>query len=136
MPVEKLWRGLEDQRKPRTSELFDSETLKQFNVDNKAINKESPLTIEKYVLISFWFKGGRRPGLLWRYNLLICSSVWRNQSLKQLKWWSICIFVRMKLFYSDAEVPRNKLCNAIILWCLTNAVSLKSDVDIKINCSE
>ena len=99
-------------------------------------NKESPLTIEKYVLISFWFKGGRRPGLLWRYNLFICSSVWRNKSLKQLMWWSICIFERMKLFYSDAEVPRNKLCNAIILWCLTNAVSLKSDVDIKINCPE
>ena len=31
MPFEKLWRGQEDQRKPRTSELFVSETLKQFN---------------------------------------------------------------------------------------------------------
>ena len=28
----KLWRGQEDQRKPRTSEFFDSETLKQFNI--------------------------------------------------------------------------------------------------------
>ena len=28
--LKKLWRGQEDQRKPRTSELFDSETLKQF----------------------------------------------------------------------------------------------------------
>ena len=28
----KLWRGQEDKRKPRTSELFDSETLKQFSV--------------------------------------------------------------------------------------------------------
>ena len=27
----KLWRGQEDQRKPRTSELFGSETLKHFN---------------------------------------------------------------------------------------------------------
>ena len=28
--LKKLWRGQEDKRKPRTSELFDSETLKQF----------------------------------------------------------------------------------------------------------
>ena len=28
--MKKLWRGQEDQRKPRTSELFVSETLKQF----------------------------------------------------------------------------------------------------------
>ena len=30
MPTEKLWRAHEDQIKPRTSELFDSETLEQF----------------------------------------------------------------------------------------------------------
>ena len=30
--MKKLWRGQEDQRKPRMSELFDSETLKQFIV--------------------------------------------------------------------------------------------------------
>ena len=29
--LKKLWRGQENQRKPRTSELSDSETLKQFN---------------------------------------------------------------------------------------------------------
>ena len=29
--LKKLWRGKEDQRKPRTSELFDTETLKQFS---------------------------------------------------------------------------------------------------------
>ena len=29
--LKKLWRGQEDQRKPRTSELFNSKTLKQFN---------------------------------------------------------------------------------------------------------
>ena len=29
--LKKLWRGQEDKRKPRTSELFESETLKQFN---------------------------------------------------------------------------------------------------------
>ena len=29
----KLWRGQEDHRKPRTSELFDSETLKQFSAN-------------------------------------------------------------------------------------------------------
>ena len=33
----KLWRGQEDQRKPRTSELFDPETLKQFNMHAAAL---------------------------------------------------------------------------------------------------
>ena len=32
MPVEKIMESLEDQRKPRTSELFGSETLKHFIV--------------------------------------------------------------------------------------------------------
>ena len=33
-PEKKLGRAHEDQIKPRTSELFDSETLEQFNVHN------------------------------------------------------------------------------------------------------
>ena len=31
--LKKLWRGQEDKRKPWTSELFESETLKQFNTE-------------------------------------------------------------------------------------------------------
>ena len=33
--MKKLWRGQEDQRKPRTSELFDSETLKHHSRQNQ-----------------------------------------------------------------------------------------------------
>ena len=32
--LKKLWRGQEDKRKPRTSELFDSKTLKHFNTQS------------------------------------------------------------------------------------------------------
>ena len=42
MPPEKLGRAHEDQIKPRTSELFDSETLEQFNLDIIALSISLP----------------------------------------------------------------------------------------------
>ena len=90
--LKKLWRGQEDQRKPRTSELFNSETLKHFNVC---------MDVSTYISFNFW-----------QSQLLIlfqCPSAFRDGEKLELQ-----IFVHLYLvtvtFDTEAELLVICLC--------------------------
>ena len=109
--MKKLWRGQEDQRKPRTSELFDTETLKQFNIYIIYIftylSTTLPVLRVVFVRASIQSNGAtslRRPRFL--YCLLaaslaftlfnVASFVWRLYGRRRV--------ARMEPLFSAAEV--------------------------------